>query len=99
MDEFKNFEILDNDKDVEMELAVFGKTLLSFFEYALKIYETKKKADGYIDYEDILLHTKLLLSNDNVKKSLTEKYKFIMVDEFQDTNEIQYHIFLPILIT
>jgi ATP-dependent helicase/nuclease subunit A len=97
MDEFKNFETSDNDKDVEMELARCGKTLLSFFDYALKIYETKKKAEGYIDYEDILLHTKLLLSNDNVKKSITEKYRFIMVDEFQDTNEIQYQIFLPIL--
>ncbi len=97
MDEFKNFDIGDNDRDVEMELALFGKTILSFFDYALKIYETKKKANGYIDYEDILLHTKLLLSNDNVKKSLTEKFKFIMVDEFQDTNEIQYQIFLPIL--
>ncbi len=97
IDEFKNFEISDNDKDIEIELARFGKTLLTFFDYALMIYESKKKADGYIDYEDILLHTKLLLSNENVKKSLTEKYKFIMVDEFQDTNEIQYQIFLPIL--
>ena len=97
MDEFKNFEITGNDKDVEIELARFGKTLLTFFNYALEIYESKKKADGYIDYEDILLHTKLLLQKSNVQESISDKYKFIMVDEFQDTNEIQYQIFLPIL--
>lgn len=96
-DEFKNFEFLENSNDIELELARFGKTLLSFFDYALKNYETKKKVDGYIDYEDILIHTKLLLQNIDVQKSLAKKFNFIMVDEFQDTNEIQYQIFLPIL--
>ncbi len=33
----------------------------------------------------------------NVKEALSEKYKYLMVDEYQDTNEIQYKIFLPIL--
>ncbi len=70
---------------------------LNFFDQALLIYESKKKAEGFIDFEDILLHTKILLQNENVQKSLSAKYKFIMVDEFQDTNEIQYQIFLPIL--
>ena len=97
IDEFKNFDFLENSNDVEFELARFGKTFLSFFDYALRNYETKKRVDGYIDYEDILLHTKLLLQNINVQKSLAEKFKLLMVDEFQDTNEIQYQIFLPIL--
>jgi len=97
IDEFKNFDFLENSNDVEFELARFGKTFLSFFDYALRNYETKKRVDGYIDYEDILLHTKLLLQNINVQKSLAKKFKLLMVDEFQDTNEIQYQIFLPIL--
>ena len=91
------FQIPENHKEIELELARFGKTLLTFFDYALNIYEGKKKNEGFIDYEDILLHTKVLLENKGVQKAISNKYKFIMVDEFQDTNKIQYQIFLPIL--
>ena len=97
MSELIKFEITDDQKKIEKELAKFGLVVLKFFDQALMIYESKKKAEGFIDFEDILLHTKILLQNDDVQKSLSEKYKFIMVDEFQDTNEIQYQIFLPIL--
>ncbi len=91
------FHLPENHSEIEFELARFGKTLINFFEFALNIYENKKKSEGFIDYEDILLYTKKLLENDKVQKSISEKYKFILVDEFQDTNEIQYQIFLPIL--
>ena len=91
------FQLSENHKQIELELAKFGKTTLTFFESALNIYEGKKKNEGFIDYEDILLHTKLLLENADVQKAIADKYKFIMIDEFQDTNEIQYQIFLPIL--
>ena len=97
MKSLHTFQIPENHREIELELARFGKTLLAFFESALNIYESKKKNEGFIDYEDILLHTKLLLDNKDVQKSISDKYKFIMVDEFQDTNEIQYKIFLPIL--
>jgi ATP-dependent helicase/nuclease subunit A len=92
-----SFQIPENHKEIEIELAKFGKTLLTFFEFALNNYESKKTNEGFIDYEDILLHAKLLLENKDVQKVISDKYKFIMVDEFQDTNEIQYQIFLPIL--
>lgn len=92
-----SFQIPENHKQIEIELARFGKTILTFFDSALNIYEGKKKNEGFIDYEDILLHTKVLLENKDVQKAIADKYKFIMVDEFQDTNEIQYQIFLPIL--
>mgnify|MGYP002860447253 FL=1 len=91
------FHLPDNHSEIELELARFGKTLIIFLDSALNIYENKKKNEGFIDYEDILLYTKKLLENDKIQKSISEKYKFILVDEFQDTNEIQYQIFLPIL--
>ena len=91
------FHLPENHSEIELELARFGKTLITFFDFALNIYENKKKNEGFIDYEDILLYTKKLLENDKVQKSISAKYKFILVDEFQDTNEIQYQIFLPIL--
>ncbi|MBK7630536.1 MAG: UvrD-helicase domain-containing protein [Ignavibacteriales bacterium] len=97
MKTLNEFQLPENHSEIELELARFGKTLITFFDFALNIYEEKKKNEGFIDYEDILLYTKKLLENDKVQKSISEKYKFIMVDEFQDTNEIQYQIFLPIL--
>lgn len=86
----------ENDEQLN-ELLKFGKILLEVLSYALKRYEDKKSADGFLDYEDILLFVKEILKKDNVKQSLNEKFKYILVDEYQDTNEIQYEIFLPIL--
>ncbi|NWF90712.1 MAG: UvrD-helicase domain-containing protein [Ignavibacteriaceae bacterium] len=92
-----NFEILPNHNSIEIELAKFGLTFNDYFRRALEIYSSKKKEAGYLDYEDILLLTHSLLQNDDVKKDLSAKYKYIMIDEYQDTNELQYNIFLPIL--
>jgi ATP-dependent helicase/nuclease subunit A len=86
-----------NHKDIENELARLGKTVIKFFNKTAALYEQKKKENGYVDYEDILLYTKEILKNSYVRNLLSEKYKYIMIDEYQDTNEIQYKIFLPIL--
>jgi len=93
---FPKTELL-NHENVEYELAVFGKKILYFFEAALNEYAEKKREGGYLDYEDILLYAQKILENDYVREELSEKYKYIMIDEYQDTNELQYRIFLPIL--
>ncbi|MBT8387548.1 MAG: UvrD-helicase domain-containing protein, partial [Ignavibacteria bacterium] len=90
--------VVDNDYQlVENQLAKYGKSLISIFEFVLAEYETKKRENGFLDYEDILIKTKNILQNEYVKEALSEKYKYLMIDEYQDTNEIQYNIFLPIL--
>ena len=95
--ELKNIKIPDNQKEVEIELAKFGKTLIDFFNKAIEIYNNKKKENAYLDYEDILLFVQKILDNPSVRKSLSQRYNYIMIDEYQDTNEVQYSIFLPIL--
>jgi len=95
--EIKNIFIPENHYEIETELAKFGKKTIKFFNKCCYLYEMKKRENGYLDFEDILLHTRKILKNKNVKQALTEKYKYIMVDEYQDTNEVQYQIFLPIL--
>lgn len=91
------FEIPTNHSEIETELAKFGRLFIHFFNKTLDLYSEKKKEAGYLDYEDILLFAQNILQNENVKKSLSEKFKYIMIDEYQDTNELQYNIFLPIL--
>ncbi|MFN3695434.1 MAG: UvrD-helicase domain-containing protein, partial [Ignavibacterium sp.] len=79
------------------DLIRLGRDLLTLFERALELFELKKSEESYIDFEDILLLTKKLLINPDVQNYLSNKFKYLMVDEFQDTNELQYEIFLPIL--
>ncbi len=93
----KSINLDDGFTQIESALAEFGINLLTLFYKALARYNLKKKENGYLDYEDILLFTQQILDNPQVRESLSEKYKYIMIDEYQDTNEIQYNIFLPIL--
>jgi ATP-dependent helicase/nuclease subunit A len=97
LNDLLRIEIDDNVKDIEHQLAITGKYLIDIFNDILFLYNEKKKELGYLDYEDILLKTQKLLLLDDVKKYLSDKFTFLMVDEYQDTNELQYNIFMPIL--
>jgi DNA helicase-2/ATP-dependent DNA helicase PcrA len=56
-------------------------------------YEEKLKEKNLIDLDDLLfLLYKMLLEHENIRKKIREKYKYIMIDEFQDTNRVQYEI-------
>ncbi len=95
--DFSKITIDKDSTNVEKRLAVTGKRLLNIFNDTLYLYDQKKNDSGYIDYEDILIKTKKILQSKNVIKILNEKYSYLMVDEYQDTNELQYDIFMPIL--
>ncbi|MCL5030283.1 MAG: UvrD-helicase domain-containing protein, partial [Bacteroidetes bacterium] len=95
--DFNYLPELNNSKLIEYELARFGKIAIHYFNKMLETYTKKKAESGFLDYEDILLNTKKVLDIENVRKDIAEKYKYIMIDEYQDTNELQYNIFLPIL--
>ena len=88
---------LNGRDNTEYELAEYGKLIIEIFRKVLARYDVMKREHGYLDFEDILLKTKNILNNNNVKNRLSEKYKYLLVDEFQDTNELQYQIFLPIV--
>ena len=63
-------------------------------EYATKIYNLyQKKLDEFhaLDFNDLLFKTvQLFIDNPKILKKYQDKYKFILVDEYQDTNQIQY---------
>lgn len=52
-----------------------------------------KKEKGYLDYDDLLVYCRILLNTrEEVRNALSRKYRYIMVDEYQDTNVIQADI-------
>ncbi|MFA7278199.1 MAG: UvrD-helicase domain-containing protein [Candidatus Gracilibacteria bacterium] len=67
----------------------------SFFtEKVAELYEPYQKAlrkSGAMDFDDLLMNTVILLRDfPEVLAELQEKFKYIMVDEYQDTNHTQY---------
>ncbi len=67
----------------------------SYFEEKLAAvyagYEKKKTAASLLDFDDlILLIVKLFRQNPDVLASYQERFKYILVDEYQDTNYAQY---------
>ncbi len=58
-----------------------------------KEYVTYKFTKSMLDYDDLLVFLKLLLQkHESVRSRLSDKYKYIMVDEYQDTNKLQADI-------
>lgn len=56
-------------------------------------YVAYKRKHQLMDYDDLLFMLVLLLKeNDTVRSALSDRYKYIMVDEYQDTNKIQAEI-------
>src|SRR5262245_22623429 len=46
-----------------------------------------------VDFDDLLLHTATLLAeNADLRESLDHRYRYVLVDEYQDTNRAQYQI-------
>ena len=58
-----------------------------------KVYNQRLKQANAMDFDDILLHTHLLFhKNPDIRRKYSEKYQFILVDEYQDTNTVQQDI-------
>ena len=95
--ELKNFFTIFEPEKSEKELAHFGKTFIRIYTYANNLYILKKKQKGFLDFDDLLMHTQKILQIEAVKSCLAGRFKYIMIDEYQDTNELQYRIFMPIL--
>ena len=58
-----------------------------------RLYENWKKENHYLDFDDILYQSYSLLgSNEKLLTLLQNRFQYIMVDEFQDTNPISYQL-------
>ena len=58
-----------------------------------KRYEVELKNSNALDFDDLLVRTSDLLNNSSeIRNMLEERYKYLLVDEFQDTNKIQMDI-------
>ena len=56
-------------------------------------YQKHLRENNALDFDDLLNETRLLLKkNEEVREYLSGRFRYILVDEFQDTNAVQYEI-------
>ena len=56
-----------------------------------ELYQKKLKENNALDFDDIINYTiKILTENPDVLEYYTEKFKYVLVDEYQDTNKAQF---------
>lgn len=61
----------------------------------LRAYNAALARSHYVDFDDVLVRTKELLEADAEKRAAVQaQYKYILVDEFQDTNRLQYALLM-----
>ena len=61
-------------------------------------YEERMKALGYIDFSDMILGAiRLVEQYGDIRANLAEQYQFVLVDEYQDTNDAQLRLITDIL--
>ncbi|HCF37756.1 MAG TPA: ATP-dependent helicase [Thermosipho africanus] len=65
----------------------------SLIEQILIKYQQEKMQQNSVDYDDLLINTLQILStNKAIRLKESNRYKWILVDEFQDTNIVQFQI-------
>ncbi len=58
-----------------------------------RLYETLRKQAGALDFDDLLIETvRLFKEQADIRKKWQAKFKYILIDEYQDTNAAQYAI-------
>lgn len=63
------------------------------YRYLYKTYEALKEKEKKLDFDDMLLWTyQLLKGNAGLRARYSNAFQYILVDEFQDTNLVQYEI-------
>ena len=56
-------------------------------------YQANIEENNLVDFDDLLMLTyKILNENETLRKQTSERYQYIMVDEYQDTNELQFKL-------
>lgn len=91
-------EMIGRAKDDLMTPDIFAKMHAEDFRMnkiakIYELYQKKLKQNNALDFDDIIVLTiKLFLESPEVLKYYQRKFKYILVDEYQDTNTAQYSL-------
>ncbi len=77
----------------EFELNAGGDFAKMKIAKVYREYEAQMRANNALDFDDLLVKTvQLLQTQPDVLESYQERFRYIMVDEYQDTNTVQFQL-------
>ena len=77
-------------REVIEERYPWFEPLAAQIEDVLTRYTARKQAQGLMDFDDLLvLWLKLLKEHEDVRELYQKRFQFVLVDEYQDTNQLQ----------
>jgi DNA helicase II / ATP-dependent DNA helicase PcrA len=84
-------------KDEVLTAAEFSDLAGNFYEQTIAkvylAYEERKRAAGALDFDDLIGETVLLFRRQpEVLEHYQERFRYILIDEYQDTNRAQYQL-------
>ena len=86
------------NKEISLEDIIFDqlpqfKDKIDQIKEIFDAYSSLKLKNSMMDYDDLLIYCKRLLENNiAIRKKVSDQYRYIMIDEYQDTNKIQSEI-------
>ena len=81
-----------NETDDDFLLSTI-RDLLALYGKVFDAYQTAKLSQGKLDFSDLQMKTRdLLRDNEEIRRELVARHKYYMVDEYQDTNKLQYEL-------
>lgn len=87
-------ELAASQETIRSELRSYalGRLITSLEEFP-PWYEARRRREGRLDFDDLLVFTqRLLREHSHVRRHFKQKFRFLLVDEFQDTDPLQVEI-------
>ena len=78
--------------EMDEQLLHLARILFGMAREASMAVEAEKDSRGELNFDDLQLKALTLLENESVRQKLRRKIRYLMMDEFQDTNILQYEI-------
>ncbi len=92
---YKNSLISPGEAYAQAELKNYKQIAKIYDEYEAYLLE-----NNLVDFDDLLALTfRLLDENEELAKRTSEQYQYIMIDEYQDTNELQFRLLRKLCMT
>jgi ATP-dependent exoDNAse (exonuclease V) beta subunit len=84
-------EVLPSHPGPLADAKLHFRCLIACAQEVMEAYETRKKALGLIDYADMIAGAeRLLRTNPTVRQAVLNEIDCVIIDEFQDTNPVQF---------